>query len=390
MPPGNGKGNGNGNGSGDQTTSNAAADDTYSTTLSINGFSILGNAATSNAPAANGGSIFIHKGTSVFEDDDIVIFTVENVTIDGVLTDNSVITGITVYDSALDYFNEVEKYSYSGAADIDVGRRTMGDKYLEFDAMGLTSSDSDAPALNQLTLVPGVKIQAEIEASGGKLVVQTFEDIDLNGDGEITEDEEADGRFTDDLNVLLVVCFAKGTLIETPEGPRYVETLKEGDLINTLDDGPQPIRWLGTHTSPGTGRNAPVRIKPGALGNLRTLYVSQNHRMLVSGPAAELLFGQAEVLVAAKHLVNDDSIRIVPRPQIDYVHFLFDKHQIVFAECCPAESLYPGPQTLEVVEEESRDEIIARFPELAHQEISSPMSRYALRKHEAMALRAIA
>ena len=112
--------------------------------------------------------------------------------------------------------------------------------------------------------------------------------------------------------------------------------------------------------------------------------------MMVRGAAAELLFGEAEVLVAAKHLVNDDTIRVVRRAEINYVHFLFDKHQIVFAEGCPAESLYPGKQTLGVVEEESREEILALFPELRDDTHVSPMSRYALKHHEALAFKAIA
>lgn len=359
------------------------------TELFINGFSIIGN-ATSNAPASKGGSLFVHKGEAVFEDDDIVVYTVENTTEDGVLTDESVITGIKVYDDAAAFMRLEVKYEYEGTAEIDFGRGTMGDRYLEFNASGLISTDQGVPVLGEMTVIAGVDILGTLETQKGPLKIPTNETIDLDGDGVISPDEIGDGVFNGGLNDLLIVCFAKGTLIETPDGPRYVESLAAGDLVNTLDEGPQPIRWIGTRRIPGTGRNAPVRIKPGALGNLRTLYVSQNHRMLVAGPAAELLFGQAEVLVAAKHLVNDDTIRVVPRPHIDYVHFLFDRHQIVFAECCPAESLYPGPQTLDIVEEDSRDEIISLFPELALPDHESPMSRYALLKHEAMALKAIA
>lgn len=388
MAPPNGNGNGNGNGS-SSSEAEASSNDTFTTELLLNGFSVLGNAAKSNAPAANGGRLRIHDGVDVFEADDVVVFQVSNVTEDGVLTDNSVITGIIVYDNVVDYYNGAELFTYSGTADIDEGRRTMGDRYLEFDAQNLTSSDPNAPALEQLTLVAGVDIRAALD-TGSFLDVQTFEDIDIDGDGVITDGETGDGAFTNELNELFVVCFAKGTLIETPSGPKYIEALREGDLVSTLDEGAQPIRWIGKRRTPGTGPNAPVRIKAGALGNLRTLLVSQNHRMLVAGPSAELLFGQAEVLVAAKHLVNDDSIRIVPQEHVEYVHFLFDRHQIVFAEGCPAESLYPGPQTLEVVEEDSRDEIIALFPELEDQAYSSPMSRYALKRHEALALKAIA
>jgi hypothetical protein len=359
------------------------------TELLLNGFSIVGN-AKSNAPAAKGGSLFIHSGDAVFEADDIIVFQVDNVTNAGVLTDNSVITGIVVYDNATDYFYGNALYTYSGSADIDFGRRTMGDRYLEFDASDLTSTDANAPVLDELTAVAGVDILGTLSTISGPLKLPTNEDIDLNGDGVITGAEQADASFSSDLNLLLVVCFTKGTLIETPQGPRYVETLQAGDLVNTLDDGPQPIRWLGSRTVAGTGPNAPVRIKAGALGNLRNLRVSQNHRMLVSGHAAELLFGQAEVLVAAKHLVNDETICIEPCAQVEYVHFLFDAHQVVFAEGCPAESLYPGAQTLDLVAEESRDEIIALFPELQERICDTEMSRYTLRRFEAVALQAIA
>ena len=41
------------------------------------------------------------------------------------------------------------------------------------------------------------------------------------------------------------------------------------------------------------------------------------------------------MLVAAKHLVNDGSIRVEPRPEIEYFRFLFDRHHVVRAEACP-------------------------------------------------------
>ncbi|MEZ5716615.1 MAG: Hint domain-containing protein [Paracoccaceae bacterium] len=77
---------------------------------------------------------------------------------------------------------------------------------------------------------------------------------------------------------MVSICFARGTLIETPAGPQAIETLKAGDLVNTLDAGPQTIRWIGGHSSAAIGPNAPIRIKAGTLGNVRDLWVSQNHR----------------------------------------------------------------------------------------------------------------
>lgn len=51
----------------------------------------------------------------------------------------------------------------------------------------------------------------------------------------------------------------------------------------------------------------PIRIAAGALGfglPVRDMVVSPQHRMLIEGPRAEMLFGEAEVLVAATHLTR--------------------------------------------------------------------------------------
>ncbi|MDU8911951.1 Hint domain-containing protein [Aestuariicoccus sp. MJ-SS9] len=365
-----------------------------STTLLLNGFSIL-NDPKANTAARGGGQLKIHDGEAVFESDDIVALLVENVTVDGVLTDESVIVGIVVYDNASDYYNDVPKYTYSytgsgDGAEIPDGRSGMGDTYLRFDAGELTSTDAGAPVLQELAMVAGVDLVGQVEAGVNPIDVDTYTDVDYNRDGTIDGTEAADGAFSSELNDWIPICFTRGTLIETPDGPRFIETLQVGDRVNTLDNGPQEIRWIGARRMPGTGHHAPVRIRAGALGNVRDLWVSQNHRMLIRGAQAELLFGQSEVLVAAKHLIDEAAIRVEERASVEYIHFLFDAHQIVFAEACPSESLFPGKQTLQSVDDAARDEIIGLFPELAHAECTGDMSRYALRGYEAQALARIA
>ncbi len=160
------------------------------------------------------------------------------------------------------------------------------------------------------------------------------------------------------------VCFAAGTLIETPDGPRPVETLAPGDLVLTLDHGPQPVLVLSREVFVATGANAPVRIAKGALGNAADLVVSQQHRMLVADWRAELYCGEAEVLIAAKHLVNGETIRIEDGGTIEYCHILFARHEIVWAAGIPSESLHPG-HALDRGGEASRAELLRLFPELA-------------------------
>lgn len=357
------------------------------TSFLLNGFSVLGDPRV-NTNASGGGSLMIHRGQALYENDDIIMLQVTNVTEDGALTADSQITGIIVYDSATDYYYDQPKYIYTASSpddyvDLGTDPRSQGDTYLLFDASSLSSDDPSAPQLGEVLVGAGLDL---VSSTGNKPVVidQTL-DVDYDGDGTIGPDELGDGTFSTDINLLGVICFARGTLIETAEGPRPIETLREGDLVVTLDHGARPVRWIGSCKVPGVGVNAPVRIRRGALGNVRDLWVSQNHRMLVSGPRAELFFGQPEVLAAAKHLCDGDRIAICPCPEIEYFHFLFDEHEVVFAEACPAESLYPGAQTLGTLDEAARDEIVALFPELQAMTPRGPLSRRALRAHEAQA-----
>jgi len=67
--------------------------------------------------------------------------------------------------------------------------------------------------------------------------------------------------------------FARGTLINTRQGPVAIEDLRPGDLVVTATNGLQPIRWIGwRHLDPASlpeperRRNRPVLIKAGAIG----------------------------------------------------------------------------------------------------------------------------
>lgn len=182
----------------------------------------------------------------------------------------------------------------------------------------------------------------------------------------------------------LLTCFAQGTLIATKTGQKPIEDLHIGDRVITRDNGLQPVRWIGRKTVSGQAGFAPIVFRKGAIGNLRDLRVSPLHRMLIKGWQAEMLFGEDEVLVSAKHLVNGETIYSEPCNQITYFHVLFDQHEIILGEGCPSESFFPGPATLGSVEYEVREELFALFPELATRpEIYGPTARRCLRKREA-------
>ncbi|MEM9811751.1 MAG: Hint domain-containing protein [Pseudomonadota bacterium] len=162
-----------------------------------------------------------------------------------------------------------------------------------------------------------------------------------------------------------LLCFAAGTLIETPEGERPVESLLPGDFVSTLDHGAQPLRWRGVTTVRAAGELAPVVFEPGAFGNRRRLTVSPNHRMLISGSRAAAFDAPAGLLVPAHHLVDGDKVRRQMGGLVSYVHLLFERHEIVISDGALSESFAPNSSALDALSANTRAEILRLFPDLA-------------------------
>jgi hypothetical protein len=136
-----------------------------------------------------------------------------------------------------------------------------------------------------------------------------------------------------------VVCFAAGTRILTDTGERLVESLMQGDIVLSLDDGKLnacPVKWLGrrridltAHPHPETV--APVRIRRGAFADNMPhtdLLVSPDHAIFVDGR-----------LIVARQLINGTTIYQEKNwTSVEYFHVALDSHAILLAEGLPAES----------------------------------------------------
>jgi hypothetical protein len=251
-----------------------------------------------------------------------------------------------------------------------------------------------------ITHINGVAVVA-----GQTVTLPSGQQVTLNANGTFTIVGDGDvenvaftytiGNGTGQSSVGLVTlnsipCFVAGSRILTPAGEVPVEDLQPGDLVITHDDGAQPLRWVGRRQVPAEGDMAPICIRAGTFGDHRDLMVSPLHRVLIRDSLAELLFGEAEVLVAARDLVNDHSVRPLPGGEVEYVHLLFDRHQVVYSEGLLTESFLPGPQTTRSFEREMVKEICSIFPELDPETGAgySPSARRTLRRFEARLLSA--
>lgn len=170
-----------------------------------------------------------------------------------------------------------------------------------------------------------------------------------------------------------VICFTPGTRIATPLGLRLIEELRPGDKVQTKDNGVQEIQWTGARRMTGARLFAmpelrPVRIRPGALGKGRPdeeLLVSPGHRILFEGDIAMDLFNTSEVLIAAKDLVNGDSVAVdYALREVTYVHMMFERHQVVWANGIETDSFHPANTALSTLSMEDRAELLHLYPEL--------------------------
>ncbi|WP_235008590.1 Hint domain-containing protein [Candidatus Halocynthiibacter alkanivorans] len=256
----------------------------------------------------------------------------------------------------------------ANADDVDIA--PDGSKTLD-----VLANDSNATGGSlTVTHINGVAVSA-----GDSVTLQSGQTVQLNPDGTLTISTDADledvsftygissstgESDTGFVTVNTVPCFVAGTGIHTPDGLTPVEDLRPGDLVLTRDDGARPLRWSGSRTVAAEGDFAPIHFSAGALGDHGALTLSPQHRVLVSDGISEMLFGEAEVLIAAKDLVNDHSIRRQPGGSVTYVHLLFDHHQVIWSEGLATESFLPGPQVLQQFEQDTLGEICALFPEL--------------------------
>jgi hypothetical protein len=170
------------------------------------------------------------------------------------------------------------------------------------------------------------------------------------------------------------ICFTPGTMLRTPTGTKRIEDLVVGDMVQTKDNGPQPVVWIGSRRMTGARlfvmpHLRPVRFRVGAMGVDRPeaeLLVSPDHRLLLSGPDAQALFNTPEVLVTARDLVNGRSVIVdLAVRDVTYIHLLLPGHNVLWANGLETESFHPASADVSMLDQADREQLLQYLPEVA-------------------------
>lgn len=166
---------------------------------------------------------------------------------------------------------------------------------------------------------------------------------------------------------LICLSFGRGTMITMASGEqRAIENLRPLDRILTRDHGAQDLRWVGQARMKAAAAFAPVVIVAGTLGNSGDLVVGQHHRIFLYQRQKIADLGTSEVLVQARHFVDGTRAYLRETGYIDYFSLIFDRHEIIYAEGVPVESLMVCDATVQRLAPEIADALRVQFPELTH------------------------
>lgn len=269
----------------------------------------------------------------------------------------------------------ITDFSTAGAGDKNAANNDFVDLSQYYNPTTLAAYNAGKPVAQQYKSpiewlradqADGVLTQGNYTDSNG---VKHVVNLAINNNGKAVQSQSLTQDNTN------VVCFTPGTMIAVEGGVRPVETLKAGDLVMTRDRGLQPVRWIGTREVSGAELALdpalrPIRINAGALGHglpQSDLLVSPMHRMVVASDLIKAETGEAEVLIAARNLVDLPGVDVAEVPDVVYIHFMCDRHEIVIANGAASETLNVGQHTAAHLSPSAYIEITSLFPELATQ-----------------------
>lgn len=183
------------------------------------------------------------------------------------------------------------------------------------------------------------------------LMMRKYEVASLRADGRVHHSEQiapATPLFESAFSA-----FARGTLIETTNGPVAIEDLEPGMKVMASGKAPQPVLWIGSMTlvpdieTPYPCETRLTRIMSDSFGMARPM------ADVMAGPAARILANRGAAgpdgaphptLVPARSYVDGvNVIDITPPRPVKVYHLCLHRHATINVGGLEIETFHPGP-----------------------------------------------
>lgn len=162
--------------------------------------------------------------------------------------------------------------------------------------------------------------------------------------------------------------FARGALVQTPDGPIAVEDLLPGMLVDTVEGTPQRIAWTGSMASAAAGCPGQTeylfRITEGSHG------LGQGWPDLLLGPGARLMQpGQigrdtARLSPVVELADGQQVVQVAPRGPVQLYHIALPSHRLIRVNDVAVESFHPGHAASLAISDDLFGQFVSLFPQV--------------------------
>ena len=169
-------------------------------------------------------------------------------------------------------------------------------------------------------------------------------------------------------------CLRTGRRIATPRGEISIEKLRPGDPVITRDNGIEPVKGIRMRRFSRRMFEAnphlwPVLIERGALGDglpERAMILTPNQRILapLSLTPFNLRDHDEDGMMAAKHLIDNRTIRHVKLMGMEHVHLVFERTEAVLSNGVWVECFQPHDREIGAAGNAQRNELFELYPEM--------------------------
>ncbi len=178
--------------------------------------------------------------------------------------------------------------------------------------------------------------------------------------------------------------FARGTLIQTTNGPMAIEDIWPGDKIVTQEFGPLSALWIGSMSiipdapvdRPENAQMTRVMADTFGMGRpMSDLLVGPGARLLHRPTALRELPGGGLVYSPARDFADGDSvIQITPQRPVKVFHICLARHATIQAAGLDAESYHPGKDVAKTTGPNMLQLFLSLFPHVEQIEDFGPMA----------------
>ncbi|MGB5557902.1 MAG: Hint domain-containing protein [Paracoccaceae bacterium] len=160
--------------------------------------------------------------------------------------------------------------------------------------------------------------------------------------------------------------FARGALLQTPQGPVAVEDLLPGMMVEAIDGAPTRINWVGSMASSNVGEAGQTgflyRVTEGSYG------LGQGKPDLLLGPGARLMrpgqLGRDTARLQSMTDIADGQqiVQVAPRASVQLYHIALPSHRLIRVNDVAVESFHPGHAANLAIAEDLFGQFASLFP----------------------------